>query len=300
MPEGIAYQNKDIEFKLLSETFKERSFEAYGLDLPRIKAVLPTNLPEVTANEKHLDNLFQLEDDTIAIVDYESEDRLYNRVKYVNYIARIMERYYRDEGRIPNLRMIVIYTGDVGSAKASLEMGCFTLRMEQVFVSHLQGEEVYQKIKRKVENQEQLTEQELMRLIILPLAEKGKGNKQRRVEEVVELAKMMEDARTQAFVITGVLVCSDKFVDREYAESIRRYLSMTKVFQILEEEKREAIAQAERKAAEEATKKTAWDIRSELAVRMLRKAEDIEKIVEYSGLTEAEIEKVTKEILAAQ
>ena len=75
---------------------------------------------------------------------------------------------------------------------------------------------------------------------------------------------------------------------------------MTKVFQILEEEKREAIAQAERKAAEEETKKTAWDIRSELAVRMLRKAEDIEKIVEYSGLTEAEIEKVTKEILAAQ
>ena len=289
MPEGIAYQNKDIEFKLLSETFKERSFEAYGLDLPRIKAVLPTNLPEVTANEKHLDNLFQLEDD---IVDYESEDRLYNRVKYVNYIARIMERYYRDEGRIPNLRMIVIYTGDVGSAKASLEMGCFTLRMEQVFVSHLQGEEVYQKIKRKVENQEQLTEQELMRLIILPLAEKGKENKQRRVEEVVELAKMMEDARTQAFIITGVLVCSDKFVDREYAESIRRYLSMTKVFQILEEEKREAIAQAGEEATKRANRLT--------AVRMLRKAEDIEKIVEYSGLTEAEIEEVSKEMLAAQ
>ena len=38
MPEGIAYQNKDIEFKLLNETFKEKSFEAYGLDLPRIKS----------------------------------------------------------------------------------------------------------------------------------------------------------------------------------------------------------------------------------------------------------------------
>lgn len=30
MPEGIAYQNKDIEFKVLSEVFKEKSFEAYG------------------------------------------------------------------------------------------------------------------------------------------------------------------------------------------------------------------------------------------------------------------------------
>ncbi len=28
MSDGIAYQNKDIEFKLISETFKEKSFEA--------------------------------------------------------------------------------------------------------------------------------------------------------------------------------------------------------------------------------------------------------------------------------
>ncbi len=42
MAQEIAYQNKDIEFKILSETFKERSFAAYGLDLPRIREVLPT------------------------------------------------------------------------------------------------------------------------------------------------------------------------------------------------------------------------------------------------------------------
>lgn len=45
------YQNKDIEFKMISETFKEKSFTAYGLNLPKIKAVLPTNLPVVFANE---------------------------------------------------------------------------------------------------------------------------------------------------------------------------------------------------------------------------------------------------------
>ena len=64
---------------------------------------------------------------------------------------------------------------------------------------------------------------------------------------------------------------------------------MTKVFQILEEEKREAIAQAGEEATKRANRLT--------AIRMLRKAEDIEKIVEYSGLTEAEIEEVSKEML---
>ena len=75
MSDGIVYQNKDIEFKLLSDVYKEKSFEAYGLKIPRIKEVLPTNLPTVSANEKHMDNLFLLEDDTYAIVDYESEEK---------------------------------------------------------------------------------------------------------------------------------------------------------------------------------------------------------------------------------
>lgn len=113
MSDGIAYQNKDIEFKMLSESFRERSFEAYGLNLPRIKEVLPTNLPSVSANELRLDNLFRLEDDTLAIVDYESENRVSNRIKYVNYIGRVMERWYKDFNEIPNIRMIVIYTGDI-------------------------------------------------------------------------------------------------------------------------------------------------------------------------------------------
>ena len=189
MSEGIVYQNKDIEFKLMSETYKEKSFEAYGLNLPKIKEVLPTNLPAVSANEMRIDNLFLLEDDTLAIVDYESEDKVSNRVKYINYIGRIMQRYDSQKKKIPKLRMIVIYTGDVENAKDTWEMPCLTLKMEQV----------------------------------------------------VELAKQIEDEIMQAFVITGILVSSDKFIDRAYAKTVRRYLSMTKVFQILEEEKQEAI-----------------------------------------------------------
>jgi hypothetical protein len=44
----------------------------YGLELPPIKAVLPTNLPDIKANELRADNVFLLEDDSLLIVDYES------------------------------------------------------------------------------------------------------------------------------------------------------------------------------------------------------------------------------------
>lgn len=292
MSDGIAYQNKDIEFKLISETFKEKSFEAYGLNLPKIKAVLPTNLPKVSANEKRMDHLFLLEDDTVAIVDYEAEDKLANRVKYVNYIARVMERYMKDSGMIPDLRMIVIYTGDVEHADNVLETKCFRLNMEHVFVSHMPGEEIYQEIKHKLENGERLTEQEFMRLIILPLAEKGKEKKQKRVEEVVELAKMIEDEQGQVFVIAGVLVCSDKFIDRDYAKGIRRYLGMTKVFQLFEEEKQEAVLQAAKAAAQKEKQQT--------AVRMLEGGEDFGSIMMYTRLTKEEIEEIRQNMPVIQ
>ena len=68
MSEGIVYQNKDILFKILGQTYKEKSFAAYGIDLPPIRELLPTDLPKIAANEKSIDNLFLLEDGTYAIV----------------------------------------------------------------------------------------------------------------------------------------------------------------------------------------------------------------------------------------
>ena len=292
MPEGIAYQNKDIEFKLMSETYKEKSFDAYGLKLPKIKEVLPTNLPAVSANEMRIDNLFLLEDDTVAIVDYESEDKTSNRVKYINYIGRIMQRYDSQGIRIPELRMIVIYTGDVETAKDTWEIPCLTLKMEQVFIHSLPDAEIYQSVKTKLENNETLSEKELMQLIILPLAKKGKEAKQKMIEQVVDLAKQIEDENTQAFVITGILVSSDKFIDRDYAKSVRRYLSMTKVFQILEEEKQEAINIARKNERRET--------RLEMIESFIKAGTDTLTLMQATGLTKEEIEEIKKNMMVAK
>ncbi|MCI9004434.1 MAG: hypothetical protein HFH39_04180 [Lachnospiraceae bacterium] len=252
MSEGIAYQNKDIEFKILSEAYKERSFDAYGLKLPRIKAVLPTNLPAVSANELRMDNLFLLEDGTYALVDYESEDDVEDRIKYMNYISRIAQKYYTEHGKVPVVRMVAIYTGDVIHADPIFDMGATTLRLEQAFMRSLPAEEIYQEVKRKLENGEGLTEKELMQLIMIPLAEKGKKGKQRRVRQVISLAKMIGDEEEQKFVFASILVISDKFIDKTDADAIRREISMTKVGRMifedgLEEGRKEGMTEGEKK-----------------------------------------------------
>lgn len=90
--EGIAYQNKDILSKIFAESLKEKSFSVYGIDLPKIIEVLPTNLPGIQVNELRLDNLFLLEDNSIVLVDYESKFLNDDILGYLDYVCRILKR----------------------------------------------------------------------------------------------------------------------------------------------------------------------------------------------------------------
>ena len=100
----VAYQNKDITSKVLAENFKGKSFRVYGLDLPEIRRALPTNIPTVKANELRIDNLFELADGTAAIVDYESTYSEADKVKYLNYLTGIANRYLKEKMDCPTLR----------------------------------------------------------------------------------------------------------------------------------------------------------------------------------------------------
>jgi predicted transposase/invertase (TIGR01784 family) len=81
-----------------------------------------------------------------------------------------------------------------------------------------------------------------------------------------------------------MLVASDKFVDREYSGMIRRWLKMTKVGQLIQEE----IEAAAAKAAKEATAKTAAAEKREIAKNLLRKGMALSDVAECTGLPIAE------------
>lgn len=87
MPGGISHHAKDILFKSLSALYQNQALDVYGLHgLPRIKALLPTEFPSVRADERRADTVFLLEDDSILLLEYESNERfLDNHLKYLDY-----------------------------------------------------------------------------------------------------------------------------------------------------------------------------------------------------------------------
>ena len=293
---AIAYQNKDITSKLLAENFKGKTFRVYGLDIPEVKAVLPTNIPSVRANELRLDNLFELADGTVALVDYESEYAKENKVKYLNYLAGIADRYQRERKTCPRLRMIVIYTGDIERRQVSAEydIGAVRMKLEPAFLSELDSGGLFRHLKEKVERNEPLNDEELMEFIILPLSCRKREEKEEKIRESVSLAAQIQDRNQQVFALAGILTFADKLIDMETANKTRRMIEMTKIGWIIEQEKQEVIAKAEEAIAKaEAEKRQAA---KESVIKMIKKNYSTEEIAFIvSSFSQDEIEAVRRE-----
>ena len=291
----ITYQNKDVMSKILAENFKDKSLKVYGLDLPKIKGILPTNLPEIHVNEMKLDNLFLLEDDSIAIIDYESSVKWENNLKYVNYIVRVLRRYKKEE-RAKQIRMIVIYTADVEEAEEEFSAGCLTLKLEQAFLSRLDSDGIRNRIEQKVRNKETLSDEELMEFIVLPLTYKGREAKQEAVKDAVELAKQIGDREEQTFLLSGILVFADKIIDSETAKYIREVMRMTQVAELFLEEGR---AEGRAKGREEGRAEARAEAKREkekIILNLFRMGDGIDRIAK---VTDTSIEQI-KQVIAGK
>lgn len=281
----IAYQNKDIMSKVFADKFADKSLKVYGLDIPKIKQVLPTNLPAVSANELRIDNLFLLEDGTIAIIDYESKYKKEDKIKYLNYITRVLERY-KTEGKLDiKLRMIVIYTADVKPEEVQPEYNAGTLKfaITPAFLSQIDSKEVMDRLNKKVLTNEPLTDEELMEFIILPLTYKGDDDKKKALESSISLAKKLDNEELSVFILTGILVFSDKVIDNETAKKVKEWIGMTKVAKLYEAEKARALAEKDAEK-ERAIAEKDVEIAAEKAKRAKVEAEKAEIEAENAKL----------------
>lgn len=120
--------------------------------------------------------VFLLEDGTYAIVDYESEYRRENIFKYLGYVVRASKRLYNTNGTIPRIRMIVIYTADVerGSTSTRVDIESLTFTLTEAFLSELDKDLVWKNVSYKTNSNIDISSEEMMQLIIYPLAFKSR------------------------------------------------------------------------------------------------------------------------------
>jgi len=288
LAEGISKQGKDIMYKILTQEFKDKSFSAIGLNVPKIKEFLGTQFPYVIASEIRADNIFLLEDGSILVVDFESDIKAGDYIKYLGYVYAVLNHYFKSENKVYNVIMAVIYTGDGKTsdkrADGDIVFGNVKVQLTHVPLSRFDTDELYNSLKQKLEAGEELSDEDIMRFIILPITESRKTERQNIIEKAIDLAKKIPDERQQMFVISGILVSTNNFIDKDYSNKIKEWISLTKVGRLYEEEKIDAINKAR------------LEDRIALVKDMLNDGEDIIKIMKYSKLTKDEILKIQQDM----
>ena len=104
-----------------------------------------------------------------------------------------------------------------------------------------------------------------------------KTGERKAIKAGFDLAKEIVDPEVQVFILSGMLVFSDKVISDADANEIREWIRMTKVGRLIAAEMDEARRETEQK----------------IAVRMLQKGQHIEEIAEVMEVLSAEdIEKI--------
>ena len=102
-----------------------------------------------------------------------------------------------------------------------------------------------------------------------------------------ELAEQIPDEKQRVFTLSGVIVASDKFINRDYLEQLRRRINMTQLGRLYEKEK---IEYGNQKA-----EATAKKVTREMALKMLEEDVDIITIMKVTGFSEDELTELQKE-----
>ena len=290
----ITYQNKDVISKLMADEFKGKTFAVYGIDVPEIVDVRPTNLPAVEANELRLDNLFLLSDGSYAIVDYESEYDEGNKCGYINYLARVINRLYNELGRFVPIRLIIIYTADVraGETNPTLDIGSVKLSVQEAFLTEIDTESLWSEVSEKIKGGVRLTDADMMKLIIYPLTVRGKEGKQSATGRAIDLARDISDRAQMVFVLKMLLAFTDKFISEKDANRIKEELTMTKVERLYAEEKEAAV----RAAVDRNTAEVTDTVSKRIAINFLMSGESVENVSKCTDLATDVVENLLKSL----
>ena len=283
---AIAYQNKDIVSKLFGDRMKGKPLSLFGLrtDL-KVVDVRPTNIPIVQAKELRMDNLFELEDGSVAVLDYESEYKKANFSKYGRYILDVFDRYLK-EGKEPDIRMMVVYTADIEKVDTTFTRTACRIQVEVAYLAGVPSEEWQKEIENSIHGN-MVTDEILMHLVLLPLTYKGEARKQKAIRDCVDLACRIPDKDQETFVLAGILTFTDKVINEETRQHIKEVLGMTQVGKMLMDEGR---AEGREEGREEGSREE----KKKMAQRMLEAGKlSVKEIAEYAGLNIEMVEELT-------
>ena len=146
------------------------------------------------------------------------------------------------------------------------------------------GDQEYRQLHEKIQNKEPLAEEEILKLIFLPLMKSNSFTEDQMAIQAAELAKNIEGEK-KTFVIGALVAVTDRFMSEKYKKRLLEVLKMTQIEQwIREEGMKEGLKEGVKEGKKEGLKEGEIKKALETARAALKKGLPEDLVTEITGL----------------
>jgi len=215
----ISSHYKDIIQKYTNMLFQNTSFDFYGINAAKVKEFINVELPTVEVSNSGTDLVFLLEDDTYLHFEFQSTYNKKDIFRFAMYDLRLYERDGRD------VVTVIVYSSEVKTAETGINIGSLRYSPEKVMMLNFDGDTIYQKLEKKLNDNVELTEVDMMNLIFLPLMSHSVPKEDLAVKSV-ELAQTIPDRTKREACTVAAVAFASRYLDEEKIKGLMEVLKM--------------------------------------------------------------------------
>ncbi|GCD12545.1 DUF4351 domain-containing protein [Clostridium tagluense] len=251
---------EDSVLKSAMDFFQQNAVDFFGINT-KIIAPAQTELKDIKINTNFMDYTFYTEDGNYLHFEFQTTNRQEDIRRFMFYDASL---HYKGNRKI---RTVVVYSSDIKKVENYIDAGSIKYNMEAYYMNNIDGDEKYNYLKNKIDNNEELTNEEILSLTFIPLM-KGKLTRTERTIRSIELADKINISDSKLKCLTMLYALLEKFGDAESKKKFKEVFNMTEIGKMILED---GIAKGMEKGMEKGIEKGRKEGKAQLLLKQLTK-----------------------------
>ena len=219
-------KHEDAVMKMGFDYFRDTILKTLNIHYEFVDSK-PTEAIEIHIDNLYMDYNFLTTEDVIIHIEFQTtEDHVTDDLmRFHVYEALLMRKEKK------KVITYVIYSGGIEKVRTELECGIHTYRVNPIYLTGHDADEIFQSVKAKIEAGEPLSEDDFANLTLTPLMTSKMCRKDviKEAIQIVKQEKQLTAEKTMAMLYT----LADKFLSAGELNEIKEVLAMTRIGQML-------------------------------------------------------------------
>ena len=219
-------KHEDAVMKMGFDYFRDTILRTLNINYEFVDGT-PTEVVEIHIDDLYMDYNFLTTEDRIVHIEFQTtNDHIIDDLLRFRVYEALLARKEKKK-----VITYVIFSGEIENAKTELDCGIYTYRVNPIYLTGHDADEIFRTVKVKLEAGERLSEEDFANLTLTPLMKSKMSRKDviKKAIQTVKQEKQVTAEKTMAMLYT----LADKFLSAGELEEVKEALSMTRLGQML-------------------------------------------------------------------